>query len=157
MGFFDGNTVTARWNYAQHYTMSDNYFNTVFEHSTPGALNLVSGQTHGATPSEVPGVVVDGTVISDPDPTGDDCSSGTPTISMSGRNVGDIDSRQLEQASVRKLIEDNWGLGRIGDQSFDERATSIAGLFDFRRHARRASRVLLDGRTGEVRRVVPSR
>ena len=34
MGYFDGNTVTALWNYAQHYTLSDNYFNTVFGHST---------------------------------------------------------------------------------------------------------------------------
>src|SRR3984957_1807721 len=24
MGYFDGNTVTAMWNYAQHYAMSDN-------------------------------------------------------------------------------------------------------------------------------------
>ena len=67
-----------------------------------------------------------------------------------------VDSRQLEQTSVLKFIEDNWGLGRIGDQSFDERATSIAGLFDFRRGARRAPRVLLDDRTGEVQRVLPS-
>ncbi|MFY9797854.1 MAG: alkaline phosphatase family protein, partial [Candidatus Nitrosopolaris sp.] len=25
MGYFDGNTVTALWNYAQHYAMSDNF------------------------------------------------------------------------------------------------------------------------------------
>ena len=47
MGYFDGNTVTALWNYAQHFAMSDNSFDTTFGPSTPGALNLVSGQTHG--------------------------------------------------------------------------------------------------------------
>src|SRR6476620_4198502 len=36
MGYYDGNTVTAFWNYAQHFAMSDNPFNTVFGPSTPG-------------------------------------------------------------------------------------------------------------------------
>jgi phospholipase C len=49
MVYFDGNTVTALWNYAQHFAMSDNSFGTTFGPSTPGAINLVSGQTHGAT------------------------------------------------------------------------------------------------------------
>ena len=30
MGYYDGNTVTALWNYAQHYSMSDNFFDTLF-------------------------------------------------------------------------------------------------------------------------------
>ena len=53
MGYYDGNTVTAIWNYAQHFAMSDNSYNTTFGPSTPGALNLVSGQTHGATPADI--------------------------------------------------------------------------------------------------------
>src|SRR5207237_5751811 len=48
MDYYDGNTVTGMWNYAQHYALNDNSFNTVFGPSTPGALNLISGQTHGA-------------------------------------------------------------------------------------------------------------
>jgi phospholipase C len=51
MDYYDGNTVTALWNYAQHFAMSDNSFSTTFGPSTPGALNLISGQTNGATPS----------------------------------------------------------------------------------------------------------
>ncbi len=43
MDYYDGNTVTALWNYAQHFAMSDNAYNTTFGPSTPGALNLVSG------------------------------------------------------------------------------------------------------------------
>ena len=89
MDYYDGNTVTAMWNYAQHFAMSDNSYNTVFGPSTPGALNLVSGQTHGATPSSAGNSVVNGTVIGDPDPTFDDCSAGS-TVAMSGPNIGDM-------------------------------------------------------------------
>src|SRR5215475_14366254 len=42
MNYYDGNTVTAMWNYAQHYAMSDNSFSTTFGPSSPGAINLVS-------------------------------------------------------------------------------------------------------------------
>ena len=43
MDYYDGNTVTGLWNYAQHYAMSDNNYDTTFGPSTPGALNLISG------------------------------------------------------------------------------------------------------------------
>jgi phospholipase C len=68
MGYFDGSTVTALWNYAQHFAMSDNYFGTTFGPFTVGALNLVSGQTHGATPAKLTYGIANGTVIGDPDP-----------------------------------------------------------------------------------------
>jgi phospholipase C len=48
MGYYDGNTVTGLWNYAQHFAMSDNSFGTTFGPSTPGAVNLISGNTWGA-------------------------------------------------------------------------------------------------------------
>jgi phospholipase C len=48
MGYFDGNTVTAMWNFAQRFAMSDNSWDTTYGPSTPGALNLISGQTAGA-------------------------------------------------------------------------------------------------------------
>jgi phospholipase C len=89
MDYYDGNTVTGLWNYAQHFAMNDNSYGSTFGPSTVGALNLVSGQTHGATPDSIVDVVADGTVIGDPDPTYDDCSKGT-TVAMSGRNVGDL-------------------------------------------------------------------
>ena len=96
MGFYDGNTVTGMWNYAQHYALNDNSFSTNFGPSTPGAINLVSGQTNGVINSVNPGsaVVADGnggfTLISDADPTGDVCSSTTKSASMSGKNIGDL-------------------------------------------------------------------
>jgi phospholipase C len=89
MDYYDGNTVTAMWNYAQHFALNDNSFGTTFGPSTPGALNLVSGQTNGATPANLSGVTSNGTDIGDTDPAFDGCSSGT-TISMSGQNIGNL-------------------------------------------------------------------
>jgi len=88
MSYFDGNTVTAFWNYAQHFAMSDNSFNTTFGPSTPGALNLVSGQTHGSD-VDIAGDTILGSVIGDPQPRFDDCSS-REVVAMNGTNVGDL-------------------------------------------------------------------
>src|SRR5215831_3723140 len=97
MGYFDGNTVTALWNYAQNFAMSDNSYGTTFGPSTPGLLNLVSGNTYPATPSApnakiVPNNSGPATIVGDLDPTGDVCSTGT-TIQMSGQNIGDLLNR----------------------------------------------------------------
>ena len=37
MGYYDGNTVTALWNYAQNFSMSDNSYDTSFGPSALGA------------------------------------------------------------------------------------------------------------------------
>jgi phospholipase C len=97
MGYFDGNTVTALWNYAQFFAMSDNSFGTTFGPSTPGLMNLVAGQTNGvaATLNGTGNEVSDGsgglTVIGDPDPIGDVCSNPTRNqVSMNGQNIGNL-------------------------------------------------------------------
>jgi phospholipase C len=97
MSYYDGNTVTAIWNYAQNYAMSDNSYGTTFGPSTPGVLNLIAGNTAGATVtagSASGNVSSAGTVIGDPrpDPSLDDCTLAPPRtyISMSGKNVGDL-------------------------------------------------------------------
>jgi phospholipase C len=91
MGYFDGNTITALWRYAQHYAMSDNFYSSNIGPSFPGHLNLISGQTHGATPTNITDNVVNGTVIGDIPSVYDDCSKGKKTlISMSGKNIGDL-------------------------------------------------------------------
>jgi phospholipase C len=89
MDYFDGNTVTAYWNYAQNFAMNDNSFGSVPGPSTPGAINVVSGQTHGAVPKQITGTVEQGSVISDADPAGDIASGGT-TFRMDGKNIGDL-------------------------------------------------------------------
>jgi phospholipase C len=97
MGYFDGNTVTAFWNYAQNFAMSDNSYDTVFGPSTPGLLNLVAGQTNGlsqvtnGTGSETDGGSGSLTVVGDPDPIGDVCSAPTRNqVQMAGKNIGDL-------------------------------------------------------------------
>jgi phospholipase C len=98
MNYYDGNTVTGLWNYARNFAMSDNSFNTTFGPSSPGALNLISGNTNGVDKAingaltngeTVPGGTgVSPTVIEDPQPYYDECST-RDAVSLSGRNVGD--------------------------------------------------------------------
>lgn len=97
MGYYDGNTVTALWNYAQYFAMSDNSYNTTFGPSSPGAINLISGQTNGVidTLNGTGAETDDGngglTMIGDPDPIGDVCSSPTANqATMGGRNIGNL-------------------------------------------------------------------
>ena len=98
MGYFDGNTVTAMWNYAQHYAMNDNSFGSQFGPSTVGVVNLVSGQTNGiaqnfpttSTADEVSDGNGGFTLIGDRDPFGDMCSSKSSTVQLASRTVGDI-------------------------------------------------------------------
>jgi phospholipase C len=111
MDYFDGNTVTALWNYAQHYALSDNSYDTDYGPSTPGALNLISGNTHGfrevdsvtgkqvPTPGTYTLVAPDkngvGTVVNDPDPAFDDCADANHTstntlAAADGKNIGNL-------------------------------------------------------------------
>lgn len=91
MGYFDGNTVTALWNYAQHFALSDNFHTTNIGASTVGAINLISGQVHGANPLNDSTFIVNGTIINDIDPRYDMCSNMTfPTAALKGRNVGNL-------------------------------------------------------------------
>ncbi|MBS2963625.1 alkaline phosphatase family protein [Actinocrinis puniceicyclus] len=103
MDYYDGNTVTAMWNYAQNYAMSDNSYDTTYGPSTPGALNLISGQTHGgyavnAAGQKISGASFLGTVgangigtdVRDTDPAFDDCSNNSDHLAMTGKNVGDL-------------------------------------------------------------------
>jgi phospholipase C len=118
MGYFDGNTVTALWNYAQAFAMSDNSFSTGFGPSTPGALNLVSGQTHGfATTS--PAVTPSGTVVGDPQPAGDICDTRdvTTAIDPNDKNIGDL----LNAKGV------TWGWFQGGFRDCAQRHTSMGG------------------------------
>jgi len=117
MGYFDGNTVTALWNYAQHFALSDNSFATMSGQSTRGALNLTAGDTTGVLCGPKASVYGDvpecgghaastataaptngrlGTFVDDTDPFWDVCSEGKPAA-LTGRNIGDM----LTAANVR--------------------------------------------------------
>ncbi len=99
MGYYDGNTVSALWSYAQNFAMSDNARTDGYGPSTPGALEVVSGQTNGMqivldTNGKTSYYVPDGqggyTLINDVDPGNDVCSSTTNTSLFSGKNIGDL-------------------------------------------------------------------
>jgi phospholipase C len=103
MAYYDGNTLGTYWSYAQQYAMSDNSYSTVFGPSTPGAINLISGQTNGfdlVHLSKPPAmmsashVVADGvgnfSLIGDTDPFGDKCSSAADQNLFTGKNIGDL-------------------------------------------------------------------
>jgi len=105
MDYYDGNSTTAFWNYAQHYSMSDNSFDTSFGPSAPGAINLVSGNTgcvdtsHEAKNPSIASstspnadITSDGnggfSLTSDAQPYWDDCST-RDAVGLTGTNIGD--------------------------------------------------------------------
>jgi phospholipase C len=117
LGYFDGNTVTALWHYAQHFAMSDNFFATMAGQSTRGHVNLVAGDVYGAvcqpqgvenavyveggtlplchgpadsTDHPPPGNGMLGTLVEDTDTYYDVCSQADATIALAGRNIGDL-------------------------------------------------------------------
>jgi phospholipase C len=114
MDYFDGNTVTALWNYAQNYAMSENDYDTTFGPSSPGAVNVTSGTTaearalnpawDPASPSQptTSSQIVDvnkstglGVLYNDEDPYYDGCSDNNhsangPLATLNGENVGNL-------------------------------------------------------------------
>ncbi|MGA3292762.1 MAG: alkaline phosphatase family protein [Candidatus Acidiferrales bacterium] len=136
MGYFDGNTVTAFWNYAQHFAMSDNSYGTMFGPSAVGALNLIAGTTATATlfptkpngkPASASGNIANGLTtgpaIGDPRPAGDECVLTNPglqttnMISVSGKNVGDLLNA--------KGLTWGWFQGGFGPTGFDSMGRAI--------------------------------
>jgi len=117
LDYYDGNTVTALWNYAQNFAMSENNYDTDFGPSTPGALNVISGDDgsgYAVSPSAADPTtaahVTDssvgyvggntanlGTIYGDLDPAYDGCADDShdaadtnPVGVMTGQNIGDL-------------------------------------------------------------------
>jgi len=132
MDYYDGNSVTGLWNYAQNYAMSDNSFSTTFGPSSPGAINLISGNTgtvdatHEAnnpsiataaspnadlTPNGQGGF----SLTSDPQPYWDDCSTRN-AVAMNGQNIGDL----LNSAGT------SWGWFQGGERPTTSYAQALA-------------------------------
>jgi phospholipase C len=92
MAYYDGNTVTALWNYAQYFAMSDHFYDTEFGTTVMGHLNLLSGQTHTTSITSINGKVANGSVIANVEAGFDDCvtpANGTP-VQMTSKNIGDL-------------------------------------------------------------------
>ena len=141
LDYYDGNTVTALWTYAQRFAMSDNSFGTSYGPSTPGALNLATGSTFGAicgpssgtspttynapdcpsmfSTASKPGVVAPqgpGTVYGDPQPFFDSCDTRA-SAQLGGRNIGDL----LNAKNV------TWGWFQGGFADCKQTHTAIGG------------------------------
>jgi phospholipase C len=132
MDYYDGNTVTGLWNYAQSFAMSDNSFGTTFGPSTPGAINLAAGDTgrvdtgHEANNPSVStstspngDLTPDGqggfSLTSDAQPYWDDCST-RDAVGMSGENIGD----KLNAAGL------SWGWFQGGSRPSTSYARALA-------------------------------
>jgi phospholipase C len=97
MNYYDGNTITGMWNYAKNFAMSDNFFGSTFGPSSPGAINLISGNTGGVgqmiggadiNGDTVPDGVGGHSLIEDAQPYYDDCST-RDAVTLTGTNIGD--------------------------------------------------------------------
>ena len=138
MDYFDGNTVTGLWNYAQNYAMSDNNYDTEFGPSTPGALNLVSGNTgasYAVSPTDINKVVPDpgtvsalnsdglGTIYGDLDPAYDDCSNDSHASSENSYPLGVVTGQNIGNLLNARHVTWGWFQG-----GFAPTGTNAAGL-----------------------------
>jgi phospholipase C len=120
MDYYDGNTVTALWSYAQHYAMSDNSYGTTFGGTGQGHLNIASGDTGGVDMSHTSGKLTISTasapngqltpdgeggysLTNNANPYWDDCSTKA-SLALSGTNIGD----ELNAAGI------SWGYFKRG-------------------------------------------
>ena len=134
MDYYDGNTVTAMWTYAQRYAMSDNSFSPTFGPSAPGAINLVAGNTgnvdmtHTANAPSIAtsaapnaDITADGTggysLTSDAQPYWDDCST-RDAVALNGRNIGD----ELNAAGL------SWGWFQGGFRPSESYTAALAAI-----------------------------
>jgi phospholipase C len=97
MDYYDGNTVTGLWNYAQHFAMSDNSWGTTYGPSTPGALNVTMAQTYGAICGPTFATINNPTTCPNPagfnptDPTASHITTGPPAAAGPGTTFSDAD------------------------------------------------------------------
>ncbi len=110
MDYYDGNTVTALWNYAQNYSLEDDSFGVTFGPSAPGAINVAAGDTGNVDTSHESGgpgnpvtvststspdgdITPDGkggfSLTNDAQPYWDDCST-RDAVAFKGENIGDV-------------------------------------------------------------------
>jgi phospholipase C len=137
---------------------SDGWYDHAYALPTSASFDSVADQLTG------PGICGSGT---GPDglngkPVNGRCGPGTriPFVVISPwAKQNYIDHTLIDQSSVVRFIEDNWLDGsRIGGGSFDAKAGSIMGMFDFnRRHdEHRETKLYLDPTSGLPVKTPPS-
>ena len=101
MGYYDGNTVTAMWKYAQNFALSDNSYNTQVRTFVAGRCQPDLGpdeRNHSAT--------LNGTHRAPKSRTGRAVSrsSAMPTLSVTSVQLGDSKSRFDRNTNVGNLL-----------------------------------------------------
>lgn len=117
LNYFDGNTVTGYWNYAQHFAMSDNSYGTGFGPSTPGAIELVSGNTATAVddagnplPTQA-GNTDNGTVYANanPYPDYDGCTPASGFYALGASTKSDATNPSRNIGDLLNTSKVSWG------------------------------------------------
>ena len=141
MGYYDGNTVTALWNYAQHFAMNDNSFSTIFGPSAPGAINVIAGTTANITGSAttpngtaissyagtIAGGGANGTLIGDARPFYDDCTFSTPGLAKSTPASFPSSSQNIGNLLSAKGITWGWFQGGFRPTSVNAKGLAVCG------------------------------
>ena len=65
-----------------------------------------------------------------------------------------VDNTFTDQASIVRFIEDNWSLGRIGNESADAGAGTLENAFDFNHSSGQAPAIILNDTTGEIEKTI---
>ena|SRR5437867_1196825 len=62
--------------------------------------------------------------------------------------VNFVDHTLTDQTSILRFIEDNWHLGRIGNNSYDSKAGTVSNMFNFTAGYIHANSLFLDPNSG---------
>jgi phospholipase C len=138
MDYYDGNTVTGLWNLAQHFTLNDNFYDTQFGPSSPGAINVISGNTNGAVAEGGTTTnIVDGTLNGDAEPYFDECSNASTPLSSttlpgSGALAPGGVTAELTGQNIGNLLNDKgltwgWFQGGFTPSEFSSTGRPICG------------------------------
>lgn len=68
-------------------------------------------------------------------------------MDKSAAEVNFVDHMLIDQSSILRFIEDDFGLGQVGGGSSDAYAGSVLNLFDFSQNG--SAKLILDPSTGE--------
>lgn len=90
MGYYDGNTLSALWQYAQHYALADHFFASEYATVTGGQIDIIAGVNQGIIPKVLPGVSYKDELLGNNPPRYDDGSKGRFKVSLNRTNIGNL-------------------------------------------------------------------
>lgn len=108
MGYFDGNSATALWNYAQNFAMSDHFHQLTYGPSTLGHLAVIAATTGPvyANPlvRALPQFVQDGYLVNDMWALYDDCSFTAVSSDTLNSDADRLDTGAIQAKNIGDLL-----------------------------------------------------